>query len=89
MSYADFKERRSIGDKMLVGESYTLKGVSFTPTKYGDVAVFETDGGKRYSGATAIVEDARFMVPDDFPMTVKVVEVESANGRKYQCFAQP
>ena len=71
---------------MTVGKTYELTGVAFHPTKYGDVAVFETPEGRVYSGAMALVDDARLMEETDFPMTVTVTEMESSVGRKYQTF---
>ena len=86
-TFKEFREEIGIGDKLVVGDEIIIKSVSFAETSYGTVAVFETDKGKRFSGATAIVNIARKMTPEHLPMSARVEETVSASGRTYQILA--
>lgn len=86
-TFKQFQEEVGLGEKLLVGDEIIIKAVSFAETRYGEVAVFETDKGKRFSGATAIVDVARRMTPEHLPLSARVTEAVSATGRTYQVLA--
>ena len=86
-TFKEFREEVGLGEKLLVGEEIIIKAVSFAETRYGEVVVFETDKGKRFSGATAIVDVARKITPEHLPMSARVEEAVSASGRTYQKLA--
>ena len=86
-TFKEFKEEVGLGEKLLVGDEIIINAVSFAETRYGEVVVFETDKGKRFSGATAIVDVARKITPEHLPMSARVEETVSASGRTYQILA--
>lgn len=86
-TFKQFQEEVGLGEKLLVGDEIIINAVSFAETRYGEVTVFETDKGKRFSGATAIVNIARKMTPEHLPMSARVTEAVSATGRTYQVLA--
>lgn len=86
-TFKEFREEIGLGEKLVVGDEIIIKSISFAETRYGTVAVFETDKGKRYSGATAIVDVARKITPEYLPMSARVEETVSASGRTYQILA--
>lgn len=86
-TFKDFQEKTGLGDKLLVGDEIIINAVSFATTQYGEVAVFETDKGRRFSGAAAIVTAAHKMLPEHLPMSATVTETVSALGRTYQVLA--
>lgn len=86
-TFKQFQEEVGLGKKLLVGDEIIINAVSFAETRYGEVVVFETDKGKRFSGATAIVDVARKMTPEHLPMSARVTEAVSATGRTYQVLA--
>ena len=63
-TFKEFREEIGLGEKLVVGDEIIIKSISFAETRYGTVAVFETDKGKRFSGATAIVDVARKITPE-------------------------
>ena len=86
-TFKQFQEEVGLGEKLLVGDEIIIKAVSFAETRYGEVVVFETDKGKRFSGATAIVNIAKKITPEHLPMSARVTETVSASGRTYQVLA--
>lgn len=85
---AKFLEEIGFGTKLSVGDSVTIKAIAFENSMYGEVALLDTDSGRRYTGATALVSFCRKLAqhPEYLPMTVTVTETVSDKGRSYQVF---
>ncbi len=87
-SVGEFLEETGFGKKIVVGDTIVIRSVSFTDSLYGEVAVLSTDEGRRYTGATALVDFCKRLAdnPEFLPMKVTVTEMVSSNGRTYQTF---
>ncbi len=88
--YFDVVSEGEYGRKISPGDTLIINGVNIVNGHYGEIAVFETTQGKRYSGATAIVDFAEKLLlkPELLPVKVGVVEAISAMGRRYITFTQ-
>ena len=84
----EFLEETGFGIKLMPGDVVIIRAVSFTTSMYGEVALLETDEGRRYTGATALVDFCKRLSdhPDYLPMRVEVTETVSDKGRTYQVF---
>ena len=84
----EFLEETGFGKKLIPGDVVIIRAVSFTESMYGEVALLETDEGRRYTGATALVDFCKRLSdhPDYLPMRVEVTETVSDRGRTYQVF---
>jgi hypothetical protein len=84
----EFLEETGFGKKLIPGDVVIIRAVSFTESMYGEVALLDTDEGRRYTGATALVDFCKRLSdhPDYLPMRVEVTETVSDKGRTYQVF---
>jgi len=84
----EFLEETGFGKKLMPGDVVIIRAVTFTTSMYGDVALLDTDEGRRYAGATALVDFCKRLSdhPDYLPMRVEVTETVSDKGRTYQVF---
>ena len=84
----EFLEETGFGKKLMPGDVVIIRAVTFTTSMYGDVALLDTDEGRRYTGATALVDFCKRLSdhPDYLPMRVEVTETVSDKGRTYQVF---
>src|SRR5690606_3628273 len=84
----EFLEETGFGKKLMPGDVVIIRAVSFTTSMYGDVALLDTDEGRRYTGATALVDFCKRLSerPEFLPMRVEVAETVSDRGRTYQVF---
>ena len=88
--YYDVVSDEEIGRSLNDGDVIIITGVSIDKGRFGELVVFDTPEGKRYSGAIAIVDFALRLIehPEYMPVRVKVAEVTSALGRRYLRFTQ-
>ena len=84
----EFLEETGFGKKLMPGDVVIIRAVSFTESMYGEVALLDTDEGRRYTGATALVDFCKRLYerPEFLPMRVEVTERVSDKGRTYQVF---
>lgn len=84
----EFLEETGFGKKLMPGDVVIIRSLSFTTSMYGEVALIETDEGKMYTGATALVGFCKRLAdhPKYLPMRVEVTETVSDKGRTYQIF---
>jgi len=88
--YNDVVGESEYRKKLSPGDVIIIRSVNLVNGHYGEIAVFETTQGKRYSGAMAIVDFAEKLLlkPELLPVKVGVVEAISAMGRRYITFTQ-
>lgn len=86
--YFDVVGEGEYGRKISPGDTLIINAVNIVNGQYGEIAVFETTEGKRYSGGTAIVDFATKLIakPELLPVKVGVGEAVSAAGRRYITF---
>ena len=80
-----------LGQRIEDGDILIITGVTIDEGPFGGYVVFDTTEGKRYSGATAIMDFALKLreKPELMPVKVRAIEVVSAVGRKYMRFTEP
>jgi len=80
-----------LGQRIEDGDILIITGVTIDEGPFGGYVVFDTTEGKRYSGATAIMDFALKLreKPELMPVKVRAIEVVSAVGRKYIRFTEP
>lgn len=80
-----------LGERIEDGDVLIITGLTIDEGPFGGYVVFDTTEGKRYSGATAVLDFALRLKenPELMPVKVKAIEVISAVGRKYMRFTQP
>lgn len=80
-----------LGQRIEDGDILIITGVTIDEGPFGGYVVFDTTEGKRYSGATAIMDFALKLreKPELMPVKVRAIEVVSAMGRKYMRFTEP
>ena len=90
-TYNDVIGDTGLGKRIEDGDILTITGVTIDEGPFGGYVVFQTLEGKRYSGATAIMDFALKLreKPELMPVKVKAIEVISAVGRKYLRFTEP
>lgn len=88
--YNDVISDAGLGQRIEDGDVITITGVTIDEGPFGSYVVFDTFGGRRYSGAIAIVDFGLKLREklDLLPVTVRAVEVTSAIGRRYLRFTQ-